>query len=165
MGAGRVREYLEAFGFWERPPEPLWRRLFNPSYWIGHVIGWIADLPFRILRRAGFDTDKAEASTWGKTVKAVRHGGRHGHRGRRHVPKELRVLQHFPFGNRTMFAPCVTPINAERFHVRRRSVTGSGGLATRAVPGIAFDIERGGTNHARAWVPAPWRFRRLPLVE
>jgi hypothetical protein len=60
-----------AIGTYKSWLEPLWWRLFNPFYWIGHGIAWVADLPFRVLRRAGIDTRKAEASTWGKTLKAV----------------------------------------------------------------------------------------------
>ncbi len=44
----------------------LWRQLFNPLYWLA-LIGAV---PFRILRRAGFNVERAETSLFGKLVKA-----------------------------------------------------------------------------------------------
>ena len=49
----------------------MWWKLFNPFYWLGWVLTWIAEVPFRILGSAGFDAAKIEGSLWGKIVKAT----------------------------------------------------------------------------------------------
>src|SRR5207249_94638 len=51
--------------------QPLWRKLFNPFYWFGWVLTWIAEIPFRLLASAGFNVAKAEGSFWGKAAKAM----------------------------------------------------------------------------------------------
>jgi len=35
--------------------------LLNPLFWLFQLIGFIADLPFHIFRRAGFDTERVES--------------------------------------------------------------------------------------------------------
>jgi len=60
-----------AIGIYRSWLGPLWRKLFNPFYWIGWALALIAEVPFRILGAAGFDTTKAEGSFWGKVTKAA----------------------------------------------------------------------------------------------
>ena len=49
----------------------LWRRLFNPFYWIGKGLASIGSVPFRVLRIAGFNAERAETSLSGKLVKSI----------------------------------------------------------------------------------------------
>lgn len=60
-----------AIGVYRGWLDPLWRKLFNPFYWLGWVLYWIAEIPFRLLGAAGFDTAKVEGSIWGRATKLV----------------------------------------------------------------------------------------------
>jgi len=60
-----------AIGTYRSWLRPLWRKLFNPFYWLGWGLSLIAGIPFRLLDAAGFEVAKAEGSFWGKTTKAV----------------------------------------------------------------------------------------------
>jgi len=44
----------------------LWQQkiqLFNPLFWLFHFVGYLAQLPLLVCRRAGYDTQKAEQLT------------------------------------------------------------------------------------------------------
>lgn len=60
-----------AIGVYRSWLRPLWRKLFNPFYWLGWGLTWFAEIPFRLLASVGFNTAKLEGSFWGKTAKAV----------------------------------------------------------------------------------------------
>ncbi len=60
-----------AIGIYRGWLHSLWRQVFNPFYWMGWGLTLIAEVPFRILDAAGFNTAKIEGSIWGKIVKAV----------------------------------------------------------------------------------------------
>ena len=64
----RLDRVIGIYRSWLRP---LWRKLFNPFYWLGWGLTWIAEIPFRLLASAGFNVAKVEGSFWGKTAKAV----------------------------------------------------------------------------------------------
>lgn len=64
-------ELDRAIGVYRSWIGPLWRQLFNPFYWLGWILTWIAAIPFRLLDAAGFNGVKAEASLWGKLTKAA----------------------------------------------------------------------------------------------
>lgn len=64
-------ELDRAIGIYRSWLGPLWRKLFNPFYWIGRLLEAISRIPFRILASAGFDLDKAEGSLLGKIVSAI----------------------------------------------------------------------------------------------
>jgi len=61
----------QAIGIYKSWVGPLWRKLFNPFYWIGQGLSRIAEVPFRILDSVGFNGTRAEGSVWGKLAKAV----------------------------------------------------------------------------------------------
>ncbi len=61
----------QAIGAYRYAVSYLWRRLFNPFYWIGKGLALIGSIPFRVLRIAGFDAERAETSLTGKLVKAI----------------------------------------------------------------------------------------------
>jgi hypothetical protein len=68
-------ELDRAIGIYRSWLRPLWRKLFNPFYWLGWGLTLIAEVPFRILDAAGYDGTKAEGSTLGKLAKAVIQAG------------------------------------------------------------------------------------------
>lgn len=43
--------------------------LFNPIFWLVQLIGFVADIPFHVFRRAGFETDRLEKKS---SVRAYR---------------------------------------------------------------------------------------------
>ena len=61
----------KAIGVYRSWLRPLWRKLFNPFYWLGWGLTWIAEIPFRLLASAGFNVAKVEGSFLGKAAKAV----------------------------------------------------------------------------------------------
>lgn len=46
-------------------------RTLNPFYWVGCVFDYIAGLPFALLDRIGFDSDKAKSSIIGRCIKGL----------------------------------------------------------------------------------------------
>lgn len=44
-------------------------RTFNPFWWLGRVLAWVARTPFMIASAAGFDTSKIEESLLGKLIR------------------------------------------------------------------------------------------------
>jgi hypothetical protein len=64
-------ELDRAIGIYRSWLGPLWRRLFNPFYWFGWALTWIAEIPFRVLNSAGFNVTQFEGSFLGKTLKAA----------------------------------------------------------------------------------------------
>lgn len=60
-----------AIGRYGRDSKRAWIRTFNPFYWIGCVFDYIAGLPFVLLGRIGFDSDKAESSIIGRCIKGL----------------------------------------------------------------------------------------------
>jgi len=60
-----------AIGDYEREEQRLYRRIFNPFFWIGWLFLKILRLPFQILGAAGFDSQKMENSIGGRTIKAI----------------------------------------------------------------------------------------------
>lgn len=46
-------------------------RTFNPIYWIGCILDYIADLPFVLVGKLGFNRTKAEASLIGRILKMI----------------------------------------------------------------------------------------------
>lgn len=61
----------QAIGILERDQRGAWLRTFNPFFWLGRVFDWIAELPFLLLGRLGFNQDRIEASFVGRFVKGV----------------------------------------------------------------------------------------------
>jgi len=61
----------QAIGAYRYAVSYLWRRLFNPFYWIGKGLALIGSIPFRVLRIAGFNVERAETSFFGKLSKAL----------------------------------------------------------------------------------------------
>jgi len=64
-------ELDRAIGVYKTWLGPLWWKLFNPFYWLGWALYWVASIPFRILDAAGFDGAKAEGSLVGKIVRLL----------------------------------------------------------------------------------------------
>jgi hypothetical protein len=60
-----------AIGDYERMSKKLYRKLFNPFYWVGLLLSVILGAPFRILTLAGFNGEAAEKSLFGRLAKAV----------------------------------------------------------------------------------------------
>ncbi len=60
-----------ATGIYREWLRPLWWKLFNPFYWMGWLLYWIASIPFRLLDAAGFDGTKIEESLAGRIVRAT----------------------------------------------------------------------------------------------
>jgi len=56
-------------GAYERACEKLFRKIFNPFYWLGMLVVWVLRLPFKLLGAAGFDAARAEESLFGKAFK------------------------------------------------------------------------------------------------
>jgi len=60
-----------AIGQYSKDSKRAWIRTFNPFYWVGCVFDYIAGLPFALLDRIGFDSDKAESSIIGRCIKGL----------------------------------------------------------------------------------------------
>jgi len=60
-----------AIGKYSRDSKRAWMRTFNPIYWSGCIFDYIARLPFVLLGRIGFDSDKAESSIIGRLIKGI----------------------------------------------------------------------------------------------
>lgn len=60
-----------AIGKYSKDSKRAWIRTFNPFYWVGCVFDYIAGLPFALLDRIGFDSDKAESSIIGRCIKGL----------------------------------------------------------------------------------------------
>jgi len=60
-----------AIGKYSKDSKRAWIRTFNPFYWVGCVFDYIAGLPFALLDRTGFDSDKAESSIIGRCIKGL----------------------------------------------------------------------------------------------
>jgi hypothetical protein len=60
-----------AIGIYKRDQTSAWIRTFNPFFWFGLALDYVASLPFRIARRAGFNPTKIEDSWFGRLVKFV----------------------------------------------------------------------------------------------
>ena len=60
-----------AIGVYREWLRPLWWKLFNPFYWMGWVLYWVASIPFRLLDAAGFDGRQIEESLAGKIMRAT----------------------------------------------------------------------------------------------
>jgi len=60
-----------AIGAYERECRRLFRKSFNPLYWLGIFIVWVLRLPFKLLGAAGFDATKVEESFFGKLLKLI----------------------------------------------------------------------------------------------
>src|ERR1043166_6771736 len=60
-----------AIGNYESDEENAWWRTFNPFFWLGLLLDYVAFVPFAIARRAGFQTQKIEDSWIGRTLKFV----------------------------------------------------------------------------------------------
>ncbi|KCZ96572.1 hypothetical protein HPO_19180 [Hyphomonas polymorpha PS728] len=58
-----------AIGVYESDQQAANFRTFNPFWWIGKGLTWLARTPFMIAGAAGFDTTKAENSVLGKLVR------------------------------------------------------------------------------------------------
>jgi len=58
-----------AIGIYRSWLGPLWRQVFNPFYWVGWGLTLIAEVPFRILRTAGFNTGKIEGRSGASSQK------------------------------------------------------------------------------------------------
>lgn len=61
----------QAIGIYREWVPLLWRKLFNPFYWVGWLLYWIASIPFRLLDAAGFDGARAEGSLVGRIVRLL----------------------------------------------------------------------------------------------
>jgi hypothetical protein len=68
-------DFDRSIGIYRSWVGPLWRKLFNPFYWIGQGLSRIAEVPFRILDSAGFNGTRAEGSILGKLTKVVIQAG------------------------------------------------------------------------------------------
>lgn len=44
------------------------RRTLNPFWWFGKFLSWFAAIPFTVIRKAGFDANRAEQSIIGKLL-------------------------------------------------------------------------------------------------
>lgn len=60
-----------AIGKYSRDSKRSWMRTFNPIYWSCCIFDYIARLPFVLLGRIGFDSDKAESSIIGRLIKGI----------------------------------------------------------------------------------------------
>ena len=70
MNTNQLLDRLDrAMGVYRYTVSYLWRRLFNPFYWIGKGLALIGSIPFRVLRIAGFKIEQVETSLTGKLVK------------------------------------------------------------------------------------------------
>jgi hypothetical protein len=66
----QVKDRVErAIGVFEEDQFRAWIRTFNPFYWLARLLDYITSIPFRILGKAGFSRQHAEASAIGKLVK------------------------------------------------------------------------------------------------
>jgi len=62
----RLIDFVDiAIGRYGKDSKRAWIRTLNPFYWVGCVFDYIAGLPFALLDRIGFDSDKAESSIIG----------------------------------------------------------------------------------------------------
>jgi hypothetical protein len=67
-----VLDYVErAIGVYETNKRSSKVRLFNPFYYLGIIIDLIANSPFVLLGKMGFNREKAEASVLGRLLKVL----------------------------------------------------------------------------------------------
>lgn len=65
-----VFDYVErAIGVYEKNKRSSLLRLFNPFFYLGLIFDLIANSPFALLGRMGFNREKAEASVLGRFIK------------------------------------------------------------------------------------------------
>lgn len=70
--ASQVIDVLDqAIGVYESNERRAKVRLYNPFYYLGLLLDWIAKSPFSIARRAGFNASGLENSVVGKAVRLV----------------------------------------------------------------------------------------------
>jgi hypothetical protein len=62
-------ELERAYGVYERNKKPAMIRLFNPFFYLGRLFEFIAEIPFIILGKIGFDRGKAEVSRAGRIIR------------------------------------------------------------------------------------------------
>lgn len=71
-GHGRLIDSIDrAIGVYESDKGAATIRTFNPFWWIGQALSWVAKTPFMIVSAAGFDTSKIEESLTGKILRLV----------------------------------------------------------------------------------------------
>lgn len=62
---------LQAMGVYQHDGTSAWIRTLNPLYWIGQVIDWIAQIPFRLFGFLGGDAERLSKSLFGRLLEAL----------------------------------------------------------------------------------------------
>lgn len=60
-----------AIGIYERGEKAAKMRVFNPLFYLGVAVEWVASLPFVLVGRAGFNRQRIESSKIGKLLKLI----------------------------------------------------------------------------------------------
>lgn len=58
----------QSLGVYRNDVSAAWRRTLNPFWWIGRFLLWFAAIPFAVIGKAGFDTNRAQQSIVGKLL-------------------------------------------------------------------------------------------------
>jgi hypothetical protein len=67
-----VTDFIDiGLGEYERQAVKAIVRTFNPLYWVGVGLEYVASLPFKLLGRAGFNQARIEGSVAGRIVKRL----------------------------------------------------------------------------------------------
>jgi len=67
-----ITDYLEkAIGVYEKSQRRSKIRIFNPFFYIGFLLDLIAEIPFFLVGKIGFNRTKAESSVIGRIIKGI----------------------------------------------------------------------------------------------
>jgi len=72
LGPEEITDYLErTIGIYEKSKKAAKLRVINPFFYLGLIFDYIAEFPFFLAGRMGFNRAKAESSVIGRIIKGV----------------------------------------------------------------------------------------------